>query len=133
MIIQQEINKVYSTFTKKVADGRKKSQSYVDSIGQGRVWSGTEALQNGLVDRLGNIDDAIASAAKKAKLKDFKIVSYPDQVDPIKSFFDNSGDKIKTYFMKRELGDQFIYYEQMQHAINLSGVQARIPYNIQVK
>jgi len=133
MIIQQEINKVYSTFTQKVADGRKKSQSYVDSIGQGRVWSGTEALQNGLVDRLGNIDDAIASAAKKAKLKDFKIVSYPDQVDPIKSFFDNSGDKIKTYFMKRELGDQFIYYEQMQHAINLSGVQARIPYNIQVK
>ena len=133
MIIQQEINKVYSTFTQKVADGRKKSQSYVDSIGQGRVWSGTEALQNGLVDRLGNIDDAIASAAKKAKLKDFKIVSYPDQVDPIKSFFDNSGDKIKTYFMKRELGDQFIYYEQMQHAVNLSGVQARIPYNIQVK
>ena len=133
MIIQQEINKVYSTFTQKVADGRKKSQSYVDSIGQGRVWSGTEALQNGLVDRLGNIDDAIASAAKKAKLKDFKIVSYPDQVDPIKSLFENSGDKIKTYFMKRELGDQFIYYEQMQHAVNLSGVQARIPYNIQVK
>jgi len=133
MIIQQEINKVYSTFTQKVANGRKKSQSYIDSIGQGRVWSGTEALQNGLVDRLGNIDDAIASAAKKAKLKDFKIVSYPDQVDPIKSFFDNSGDKIKTYFIKRELGDQFIYYEQMQHAINLSGVQARIPYNIQVK
>lgn len=133
MIIQQEVNKVYSTFTQKVADGRKKSQSYVDSIGQGRVWSGTEALQNGLVDRLGNIDDAIASAVKKAKLKDFKIVSYPDQVDPIKSLFENSGDKIKTYFMKRELGDQFIYYEQMQHAINLSGVQARIPYNIQVK
>lgn len=133
MIIQQEVNKVYSTFTQKVADGRKKSQSYVDSIGQGRVWSGTEALQNGLVDRLGNIDDAIASAAKKAKLKDFKIVSYPDQVDPIKSLFENSGDKIKTYFMKRELGNQFIYYEQMQHAINLSGVQARIPYNIQVK
>ena len=133
MIIQQEINKVYSTFTQKVANGRKKSQSYIDSIGQGRVWSGTEALQNGLVDRLGNIDDAIASAAKKAKLKDFKIVSYPDQVDPITSLLENSGDKIKTYFMKRELGDQFIFYEQMQHAINLSGVQARIPYNIQVK
>jgi len=133
MIIQQEVNKIYSTFTKKVADGRKKSQSYIDSIGQGRVWSGTEALQNGLVDRLGNIDDAIASAAKKAKLKDFKIVSYPDQIDPIKSLFENSGDKIKSYLIKRELGDQYIYYEQMQSAINLSGVQARIPYNIQVK
>ncbi|MCF8453098.1 MAG: S49 family peptidase, partial [Pedobacter sp.] len=119
--------------TQKVADGRKKSQSYIDSIGQGRVWSGTEALQNGLVDRLGNIDDAIASAAKKAKITDYKLVSYPDQVDPLKSLFENTGDKVKTYFMKQELGDQFIYYEQMKSAINLSGVQARIPYNIQVK
>jgi len=133
MIFQQEVNKVYSTFTQKVADGRKKSKSYIDSIGQGRVWSGTEALQNGLVDKLGNINDAIASAAKKAKLKDFKIVSYPDQIDPIKSLFENSGDKIKSYFMKGELGNQYIYYEQMQSAINLSGVQARIPYNIEVK
>ncbi|MDP3468385.1 MAG: signal peptide peptidase SppA [Daejeonella sp.] len=133
MIIQQEVNKVYSTFTQKVADGRKKSQAYIDSIGQGRVWSGTEALQNGLVDRLGNIDDAIASAARKANLKDFKLVSYPDQVDPLKSLFENTGDKIKTYFMKQELGDQYIYYEQMKAAIKLSGVQARIPYNIQVK
>lgn len=133
MIIQLEVNKTYDTFTKKVADGRKKSQSYIDSIGQGRVWSGTEALKRGLVDRLGNIDDAIASAAKKAKIKDFKIVNYPAQVDPIKSLFENSADKVKAYFVKRELGDNFIYYEQMKSALNLSGVQARIPYNIQIR
>jgi protease-4 len=133
MIFQLEVNKTYDTFTKKVADGRKKSQSYIDSIGQGRVWSGTEALKNGLVDRLGNIDDAIASAAKKAKIKDFKIVNYPAQLDPIKSLFDNSADKVKAYFVKSELGDNFIYYEQMKSALNLSGVQARIPYNIQIK
>ena len=133
MIIQLEVNKTYDTFTKKVADGRKKSQSYIDSIGQGRVWSGTEALKIGLVDRLGNIDDAIASAAKKAKIKDFKIVNYPAQVDPIKSLFDNSADKVKAHFVKRELGDNFIYYEQMKSALNLSGVQARIPYNIQIR
>jgi len=133
MIFQQEVNRTYSTFTQKVADGRKKSQAYIDSIGQGRVWSGTEALQNGLVDRLGDIDDAIASAAKKAKITDYKLVSYPDQVDPFKSLFEHSGDKVKTYFMKQEMGDQFIYYEQMKSAINLSGVQARMPYNIQVK
>ena len=133
MIIQLEVNKIYDTFTKKVADGRKKSQSYIDSIGQGRVWSGTEALKRGLVDRLGNIDDAITSAAKKAKIKDFKIVNYPAQVDPIKSLFDNSADKVKAYFVQRELGDNFIYYEQMKSALNLSGVQARIPYNIQIR
>lgn len=133
IILQQEVNKTYSTFTQKVADGRKKSQAYIDSIGQGRVWSGTEAVQNGLVDRLGNIDDAITSAAKKAKLKDYKIVSYPTQVDPLKSLFDTSADKVKTYFVKRELGDNFIYYEQLKSALSFSGVQARLPYNIRIK
>lgn len=133
LIIQQEVNKIYNTFTKKVADGRKKSQAYVDSIGQGRVWSGTEALKNGLVDRLGDIDDAIASAAKKAKLKDYKIVSYPTQVDPFKSLFSNSADKVRLYFVQKELGDNFIYYEQLKSALKVSGVQARIPYNITVR
>ncbi|MHB1178887.1 MAG: signal peptide peptidase SppA [Daejeonella sp.] len=133
MILQQEVNKTYSTFTKKVADGRNRSQGYVDSIGQGRVWSGAEALQNGLVDRLGDIDDAIASAAKKAKLKDYKIVSYPAQVDPFKSLFDNSVDKVRIYFAKREMGDNFTYYEQLKSALSIAGVQTRMPYNITIK
>lgn len=69
-LIQQGVNKTYNTFTKKVADGRKISQAKVDSIGQGRVWTGAQALQIGLVDRLGGLEDAIKSAAKKAKIKD---------------------------------------------------------------
>ncbi|SKB38760.1 signal peptide peptidase SppA [Daejeonella lutea] len=133
LIFQQEVNKTYNTFTKKVADGRKKSQTYIDSIGQGRVWSGTEALNNGLVDRLGDINDAIASAAKKAKLSDYKVVSYPAQVDPFKSFFDNSADKVRVYFAKRELGDNFTYYEQLKSALSISGIQTRIPYNITIR
>lgn len=133
MIIQLEVNKVYDTFTKKVADGRKKDQNYINSIGQGRVWSGTEALNIGLVDRLGDINDAITSAAKKAKLKDYKIVDYPAQIDPFTALFDKSGDQVKAYFVKRELGDNFMYYEQMKSALNLSGVQARVPYNIQIR
>ncbi len=133
MIIQHQVNNIYNTFTRKVADGRNKSQAYVDSIGQGRVWSGTEALKNGLVDRLGDIDDAIASAAKKANLKDYRIVSYPAQVDPLKSLFNDSVDKVGVYFARRELGDNFTYYEQLKSAIGLSGIQARIPYNITIK
>lgn len=133
MIIQLEVNKTYDTFTKKVAEGRKKDQNYINTIGQGRVWSGTEALKIGLVDRLGNINDAIASAAKKANLKDYKIVDYPSQVDPLTALFDKSGDKVKAYFVKRELGDSYLYYEQMKSALNLSGVQARIPYTIQIR
>ncbi len=133
LIFQHQVNKTYSTFTKKVADGRKRSQAYIDSIGQGRVWSGTEALNNGLVDRLGNIDDAIASAAKKAKLSNYKVVSYPTQVDPFKSFFDNSADKVRVYFAKKELGDNFTYYEQLKSALSVSGIQTRIPYNITIR
>ncbi|WP_026897997.1 signal peptide peptidase SppA [Daejeonella oryzae] len=133
MIIQNEVNHIYSTFTQKVATGRKKSQSYIDSIGQGRVWSGTEALKNGLVDRLGNINDAINSAAKKAGLEKYRIVEYPSQIDPFQSLFDQSGDKVRTYFAKRELGDNFIFYQQAKQALSISGIQARLPYNITVK
>lgn len=133
MMLQQEINQIYKTFTQKVADGRRKSVSYIDSIGQGRVWSGSEALKNGLVDRLGNIDDAIRAAAKKAKLKEYKIVEFPSQKDPFQEIFETSSDKIRTYFTKQELGDSYIYYQQLKSVINRSGMQARIPFEIAVK
>ncbi|HXI00667.1 MAG TPA: signal peptide peptidase SppA [Sphingobacteriaceae bacterium] len=132
MIIQKEVNDIYSDFTSKVAKGRKKSQSYVDSIGQGRVWSGSEALRNGLVDRLGNIDDAVRSAAKKAKLKDYKIVEYPSQKDPLRSIFDSSADKISNYFAQKELGDNYRYYQQLKSVLKFTGIQARLPYTIKI-
>lgn len=133
LIIQNEVNRIYNTFTKRVADGRKKEQTYVNEIGQGRVWSGTEALENGLVDRLGNINDAIRSAAKMAKISDYKLVAYPAQKAPLEAIFDSSEDKIKDYFAKKELGEQYQYYKQLKSALQFTGLQARLPYNIEVK
>jgi protease-4 len=133
MILQQEINQIYKTFTQKVATGRRKTVAYVDSIGQGRVWTGEQALKNGLVDRLGNIDDAIRSAAKMAKLKDYKVVAYPSQKDPFQEIFETSSDKIRTYFTKQELGDQYTYYQQIKSVLNRSGMQARMPYEVMIK
>jgi protease-4 len=133
LIIQKEVNRIYNTFTKRVAEGRKKSQTYVNEIGQGRVWSGTEALKNGLVDRLGNINDAIRSAAKMAKLTDYKVVEYPAQKDPFESIFDTSEDKLKDYFAKKELGEQYQYYQQLKSALQFTGIQARLPYTITIK
>lgn len=133
LILQRSVDLMYQSFTKKVAEGRKLRQSYVDSIGQGRVWSGREALANGLVDRLGNIDDAIASAAKKAGLKEYRLVSYPAQVDPFKSLFDTSADEVKTYFARKELGSSYIYYEQLKSVTGMSGIQTRIPYIMNTK
>ena len=132
-IIQQSVNKIYYSFTQKVAEGRKKDRSYIDSIGQGRVWTGSQAVELGLVDRLGGLEDAIKSAAKKAKLQEYKIVNYPAIQDPIKSLLSNSGDKISLWFTKRELGMAYPAYKQAKETIEQSGIQARIPYTISIK
>ena len=128
-LIQKEVNNIYANFTTKVATGRKRTQPYIDSIGQGRVWSGKEAIGIGLVDKLGNINDAIKSASKKAKLKDYKIVEYPSQKDPFKSLLDQSSSDVKMYFAKQELGTNYLYYEQLKSALKFSGIQTRLPYD----
>lgn len=133
LIIQKEVNRIYNTFTKRVAEGRKKTQEYVNQIGQGRVWSGSEAIRNGLVDRLGNIDDAIHSAAKKAKLKDYKLVSYPELKDPLEALLGSGEDKLQEHFTKMRLGEQYRYYKELQNALRFTGIQARLPYTIEIK
>ncbi len=131
-IIQQQVDQIYFTFTKKVADGRKKDRSFIDSIGQGRVWTGEQALELGLVDRLGSIENAIESAAKMANIEEYRLVSYPALSDPIQSFLGNTSNDISVWFMKREMGDSYSYYRQAKQVIEQTGVQARIPYTITI-
>jgi len=132
-IIQNELNRIYSGFVSRVADGRKKSKAYIDSIGGGHVWIGTDAVQIGLADRIGSFNDAIKSAAKKAKLKEYKVVEYPDVIDPLKSLLEESTDKIKTYYTKQELGDNYMLYQQMKKVMASSGIQARMPFEAVIK
>jgi protease-4 len=132
-LIQQGVNKTYNTFTKKVADGRKISQAKVDSIGQGRVWTGAQALQIGLVDRLGGLEDAIKSAAKKAKIKEYKLIAYPSLKDPFESILSSSTDKMKTWVIKQDLGEGYTLYRQAKSVLEQSGIQARLPYVINIQ
>ncbi|RZK21101.1 MAG: signal peptide peptidase SppA [Pedobacter sp.] len=132
-IIQNELNRIYNGFVSRVADGRKKSKAYIDSIGGGHVWIGTDAVQIGLADRIGSFNDAIKAAAKKAKIKEYKVVEYPDVIDPWKSLMDESTDKIKTYYTKQELGDNYFLYQQMKKVIASSGIQARMPFEAVIK
>ena len=132
MILQREVNRTYSDFTKIVANGRKISQTYVDSIGQGRVWTGEQALKLKLIDRIGHLEDAIASAAKKAKIKEYKIVNYPEIKDGLLGFLDDSEDKIKLYMVKQELGVSYPYYQKVKKVMNIKGLQARMPYEIEI-
>jgi protease-4 len=132
-IIQKDVNKIYDGFITRVADGRKKSKAYIDSIGGGHVWIGTDAVQIGLADRIGSFNDAIKSAAKKAKIKDYSIVEYPDVEDPLKSLLSESTDKVRAYFTKQELGDNFYLYQQMKKVVSMSGIQARLPFESIIK
>ena len=132
-ILQNQVNQGYNWFTKAVADGRHKTQDYVNSIGQGRVWTGTQAVQNGLVDRLGNINDAIKSAAKMAHLKKYNLSAYPEQKSFLNKFGLGMNAEIKAHFMKSELGDNFKYYEQIKSVTQLMRTpQARMPYDIEI-
>ncbi len=133
MILQREVNRTYADFTKRVADGRHVTQAYVDSIGQGRVWTGEQAIKLKLVDKLGHLNDAIVAAAKKAKLKEYKIVNYPEIKDGLMGLLDDSEDKLKTYMVKQELGTTYPYYQQIKEVANMSGLQAKLPYQITIR
>ena len=131
-IIQNDVNHVYDTFITRVADGRKMTKKNVDSVGGGHVWVGTDAVKIGLADRVGSFNDAIVAAGKKAKLKTYRVVEYPEKIDPIKSLMDSSSDKIRVYYAQKEFGEHFLMYEQMKKAVLNSGVQARMPFNINI-
>ena len=132
-ILQTQVDHGYNEFTKAVADGRHKTQDYINSIGQGRVWTGSQAIKIGLVDRLGNINDAVKCAAKAAKIKNYTLVTYPGQ----KSFFNKFGSglsaEMKLHVLKSELGDNFKYYEQIKGVTQMMRTpQARLPYDVVV-
>ena len=131
-IIQRQVDKVYGTFTKVVADGRKLSVADVDSIGQGRVWTGAQGVTNKLVDRLGNLDAAIQAAAKKAKLSTYKVSQYPEKDDPFTSILNNSKERIQIWIAKEQMGEYYRYFDVMKKATEQTGVQARIPYTVEI-
>src|SRR5690606_28612652 len=107
-----QVNQIYATPVQRVANGRGLPKAQVDSIGQGRVWSGRQAVELGLVDRLGSMADAIAAAADKAGLDTYRVVSYPAIKSPFEALLGGSADRISTWFSKRELGEHYRYYEQ---------------------
>jgi len=131
-ILQNNVNHGYDDFTKAVAEGRHKTQAYINSIGQGRVWTGEQAIKIGLVDRLGNINDAIWSAAKKANIKKYKIVPYPEQKKGVfNKFGSDISTQMKAHFVKSELGDNYRYYEQIKGLTQMmKSPQMRMPYDI---
>lgn len=127
--IQAGVDSIYNTFKNRVAKGRNKSVEYIDSIAQGRVWIGADAIKVGLVDRIGTLNDAIASAAKMAKLKGYSIKAYPEPKSFIEDFIADYEDNVKTKAIKEEIGlEQWQAFQQIKSIQQMVGApQTRMP------
>src|SRR5262249_17363670 len=102
-ILQVEIEKIYDTFVTRVSDGRHIDKAMVDSIGQGRVWSGTDAKRIGLVDEIGGVNTAIEVAAKMAKLDKYRTVAMPEQEEFLKKFMKDIKGEMEESYAKSNL------------------------------
>ena len=134
-VTKEGVEMVYKMFLDRVAKGRNMTMEEADAVAQGRVWTGKEAKEIGLVDELGNLDDAVAYAAKMAEITEYKTTSYPrfenDFEDSFKSFpFMNMKDNM----IKEELGEvNYKIYKEVEKMSKIKGIQARLPYNIDIK
>lgn len=131
--LQDMVSDIYTDFITKVAEGRGLTTAQVDSIGQGRVWSGEDAKQIGLVDELGDLDDAIAAAAALAGLTDYKMKKLPEMEDPFQKFMDDLNNQEAAQAITREA----VYRElpllrDLESLRNMKGVQARLPFLITI-
>jgi protease-4 len=132
-IIQQGTNEGYETFTSKAAEGRSMAKEELLKIASGRVWTGEQALENGLVDMLGGLEDAIEIAVNKANISDdYKLRYYPKYEPLIERLF-NKGADVKAQMVEEELGDMYIYLKEIEKLKNYQGIQARMPYDISLQ
>ncbi|KXK16565.1 MAG: signal peptide peptidase SppA [Saprospiraceae bacterium] len=136
-LIQRSIESIYKTFTKRVADGRKLSIETVDSLAQGRIYSGKDAVKIGLVDEIGGVEDAIASAASMAKLKEYRLVEYPETKPPFEKFMEKlSGKETDDNAVKaavtRELKAIAPEYIEVKRLLQNNRIQARLPMTITI-
>jgi protease-4 len=127
--IQAGVDSVYFNFKSRVAQGRHKSIEYIDSIAQGRVWTGADAMKVGLVDRIGTLKDAIAAAAKMAHLKGYSIKSLPEQKSFLNSIIDDYEDNVKAEVVGKEIGmEQYELFKQLKSIKQMMGTpQTRMP------
>ena len=131
--LQHMINRGYDLFTQRVADGRGISQDSVKVIAEGRVWTGEQGLKIGLVDELGNLDQAVAYAAQQAQLQKYRTVAYPAPENPFEQLLNEKKDGYLSSHLRSIMGEGYDAITFMSNIQTMDRVQARIPYIFNVK
>jgi len=132
-VMQEYIEKGYKSFVDKVAEGRGMTFAQIDKIGQGRVWTGEDAKKIGLVDVLGGLETAIKIAKEKAGLDKYVISNYPKEKNPLNALLNSFTSEARNRAIANELGSSYIYFKQVKDILDNEGIQARIPYNLEIK
>ncbi len=131
--LQKHIERGYDLFTKRVADGRGMPQDSVKLIAEGRVWTGEQGLEIGLVDELGNIDAAVAYAAELAEVENYRTTAYPAPAGPFDQLLNIAKSDYLESQMSNILGEHYAAFSFLYNISNKDYVQARIPYEINIK
>lgn len=136
-IAQEGVEKIYRTFVQRVAAGRKMTYEQVDAIGQGRVWSGADALKIGLVDQIGGLPDAVAYAAAMAKTKNYKTLNLPIYEKDFHDWLGKMGlpfAQSKESLVKETIGEEgYRVLERIRKVQSKKGIQALMPYEIDIR
>ena len=133
-IMQKKVEEGYETFISRVAEGRGMSRDQVIAVAGGRVWSGTKAKQNGLVDVLGSYEDAIKIAAAKAGLEDdYRIVWYPEQKPFLEKLLSELSKDVQSMYNKLKLGYSYELLKQVENLKKLEGIMAILPFEMEIK
>ncbi len=133
-IWQKSTERIYDSFTTKAAAGRKMKVDDLRKVASGRVWSGIQAKEKGLVDVLGSFEDAVKIAAKKAGIEeDYKIKFYPKYKNIFEEWMTGMDNAARVNALQRELGPYYKEYQQLKNIKKLQGVQARLPFQLTIQ
>ncbi len=133
-VIQKQVEDGYDVFISRVAEGRDMTKEAVLEIASGRVWSGLQAKDNGLVDVLGGLEDAIQIAAAKAGVEDdYRVLYYPEQKTMLERLLAELSQDVQSKYMRLKLGSAYFIYQQLENARQYEGLMVRLPYDIHIQ
>ncbi len=133
-IWQKQTNEVYEIFTSKAAQGRSMSQADIKKVASGRVWTGSQAIERGLVDKLGTFDDAVQIAAESAGIgTDYKLRYYPQHKTFLEKLMTDYENDVRVSTLKKETGEYYLWFQQWERVKDYQGTQARMPVDFIIK